>query len=554
MKPDELSKQKIFVLQYFIQNESWVMMGIPPEHGLLLPDKETGKDRFYSYPKRIEDDLKGKYSSISREWAGKICKDLEALGILGHHMFRAARQKNTTEHYFLRSGTAPFKAVMKLVLDKSVPVQGYICITQEYIRHHISEDLVKDILAEKNVVMERNLTILDWAPVESKKVHALYYERKGSTDSKSGKDSANNPYARSFDSCVTEIVRKSNGKINELSPYIQPGFFFRFPVLKAGISDDEKNRIIGSENEKIFKEYPGLDQYHSAIQEHYEHFQRDHWILPILALIRSSRNTLGEFLFGDWKPYDRTSGIKSMDYPIFTFLFTTINDVARRRDVPDESVIPSIRFRPDFRRSHNTHSRPALLEVQTNLNLTVCYDASFDTEHLFYGAENGDVWENDTEQNYDVSTWIEIGALGIKINKENIRDFALFVSSLLDTTNPISRRILERLSHRMQHLLSSYQPIQNEFPSWGDSLLNELNRMLSNLGFYDPIAFSNITLTEEGRGIAERSGVYGRYDYNSFYHSMIFGVNRVLFDEAYPELVQLSKNLEDERKRMIVKK
>lgn len=551
MKPDENSKQKNSVLRYFIENESWLMMGHTPGNGVLFTDKETGNIRFYSYPKRIEDDLKGKYSSISREWAGKICKDLETLGILGHQMIRAARQGNPSKHYYLRSDHSAFKAVMKIVLED--PVSKQFCISQEYVRCHINENLVKEILAEKNTVMERSLGIWDWSPGESRKVHTLYYTRKAEQDKKLCNTPVHDPYAESFESFQAEMIRARTHQNEKLSANTPAWISFRLPVFSESISEEEKNKILASENKEIFKEYPGLDQYRSAIQEHYETFQRDKWILPILALIRSSSDALYEFLFGNWKPYDRVDGLKSLDFPIFNFLFTTILDIARTRYVPDESAIPSVRFRPDFRRSHSINPHPALLEIRTNLNLTVCYDASFDTEHIFYGAENGDVWETETEQNYEVSTWIEVKARGARIHREDIKDFTGFVSALRDTTNPISRRILERLSHRMQHLIRSYPLTQNEYPSWGDTLLNDLNRILAKPGFYNPVLFAQVRLTDEGKSIVERTGMYERWDYDSIYHSMIFDANRILFDESYPALITRSNYLESQREGMIVK-
>jgi len=549
MEADQITEQKVLVLQYFIENESLLMAGYTPDKGVLYPDPDTHQPRFYTYPKRIEDDLKGKYSSISREWAGKICKDLEALGILGYHMIRAARQKHPTEHYFLQHGTAPFVAVMKIVLEKPAFPRGYISMSFEYIRQHINEELVREILAGKNVVMDRSLDLWDWTPVESRKVHDIYYARRRAIECGFGRDNSKDPYTPSYEACIEKMITKADGTGS--FPHTLPWISLRFPVFKADETTENKIKLLLSENKQVFKEYLGLDQCQSAVWEHYEKFQRDHWILPILALIQSSRKALKEFLFGDWKPYESASGPTSMDYPIFSFLFTAVYDIATTRYVMNESTIPSFRFRPDFQHSPSAPTNPALLEIGTNLNLTICYDASFDTEHIFYGAENGDVWENDTEQNYEVRTWIEIRALGIRLKKENIRKFPRFIAALQDRSNPVSRRIVERLSHRMQHFILFSHTGENEFPMWGESLLTELDRIFSGPGLYDSNLFPHVSLTEDGKNLVERKGYYGRVDSDRFYCNAIFRFNRILFEESYPDLVNRSDYLKSDREQMI---
>jgi len=552
METDQITEQKIAVLKYFIQNESYLLDRFTPDQGVLYQDNETHTVRFYSYPKRIEDDLKGQYNSISRTWAATVCKDLETLGILDHRMIKAARQKNPTEHYYLRSGPTAIKAAIKILLENPIEERVYFTVAYQYIRSNINEDLVRAVLAEKKTVMKRDLDIWDWAPNESRKVYEIYYTKKAKMDKRWGSESANDPYARSFESYCAEMIRTESDQNRESYHFPPPRISYRFPVFGAELSEKERDQILASENKELFKEYPDLNRYPSVIREHYQKFERDKWILPILALIRTSGNALYEFLFGNWKPYNRAYGTESLDFPIFSFLFTTMKDIAQTRDISDGCEILSVQFRPDFQKSHSSRERPALLEIRTTLNLTVCYDASFNTEHIYYGSENGDVWENDTEQNYEVSTWIEISARGTKLKTEDIKDFSVFVLNLLDSTNPISRRIVERLSHRMQHLIWAYIPTDNAYPFWGETLLYEIDRILSVPGFYDPRVFAQVKLTQEGKSIVEKSGTFGHIDFDSLYHSVIFDLNRILFEESYPDLVNRSKYFESDRQRMIV--
>jgi hypothetical protein len=570
MEADQITDKKWLVLQYFIDHTGTVQRGATPyQKGIVYPDKRTGKPRFYSYPKRIEEDFEKKipnseevHSDISRTWAMKICQDLTDLGILHYDMFVASRQKHPTEHYYLREDLDAFIQVMRIVFDRT-PKSALTCYrySVDYIQNHIDDDFVCEILARKGAEMRRSLPLWNWSLTESEKVHAIYYARKEKTLWGTETKRIPNLYEQSFESYLTTMMKTLDPQKRSEAPHFPPTISLRLPVFKPGLSEEEQVAILKNLNKKTFEDYPGLELYRSAIHEHYKRYQYDNWILPILSLIRASPEALKEFLFGDWMPYGlkgdcycfSDAGSHCMNYPLFTFLFTAINDISRLRLVPDERKIPFFRFRPDFRQSYSTESHSALLEIGTDRNLTVCYDASFDTEHFFYGADNGDVWEGDNEQNYEVLTWIEVQSRGIVIKKEDIPDTDTFVQALRDRSSNVSHHIVSKLSHRVQHIIKNYANLPEERGELYRQLLNELNRVIAQPDFYDQRIFSNIVLTDEGKRLVGNTKDMERMISLDFVNYSFFKLNRILLEETYPELIVKSKYFERDSYQLVLR-
>ena len=550
MKADQITEKKLAVLSYFIEHTSTVQMGIPPSgKGIVYPDKKTNKSRFYSYPKRIEKDFKASYTKVSSTWARRICEDLESLGILGHEMRKAARQRQPTEHYFLRYGFEPFRKVIK-VLFENRNVNGFSCsLSQEYIQSHIDENLVLAILAERNVEMFRSLNLVDWAPSEAEKVYSLYYTQKNKTASEWEKQKPD-PFAESFEAYVRLVIKAQNTIKSQLVSGTAPRISLRFPVFGPDVSEEEKFKALIALNKGTFDYYHGLEKYPSAIRSHYARMQENGWVIPILALIRASPAALEKFLFGDWKPYHNNPSC--MDYPLFTFLFAAINEISVSRSVPIEKRIPHVRFRPDFGGSPDTPLLQALFEISIDNGLTVCYDASFDTEHIFFGNANGDVWENDRDVNFRVLTWIDTRLSGSAISISEIPDFDAFFWALHDRKSKVSHYIVSKLPNHIQHFIRFNTSSFEEGSIIPSRLVEELNRILLRPDFYNKLIFANLILSDEGIKIVERTGVYRPFFDDNTYNYRVSTLNRQLIEESYPGLILRARNVTGESERLVV--
>ena len=557
MEAAQITDKKFSVLRYFIEYTSWVQNGgMDCPKGVVYPDKKTGNSRFYSYPRRIEEDFKNQKSKISQTWAGRICEDLESLGILGHDMILAPRQDQKSRHYYLKYGLDPFLELMKILCEEK-NLKYLSCFAgMAYIQYHINEDLICAILAKKGVEMRQMLHIWQWSPAESQKIFAILVNKNtGSNPSGSNingpENNENRVYQDYIHGMITGLSRK---KAIHYGRNIQ-SVCLRLPVLSSELSESEKMNIIKSVNETTFKEHTWLTKYYSGINEHYNRHQREKWIIPILALISASPFALKEFLSGNWEPYGSKEGSfcysedgsSCMDFPIFTFLFTAINDISRTRNIPNERRIPVVHFRPNLRMPSSRSSGSPLFMIETDLGVNVCFDASFNTERIYFGSENGDIWENDNEQNYQVKIWLDLRAGWQSITQHDIPDMDRFVTVLQDRRSKVSQHLVSKMSNRLQHIIAyQTEPIDEESKIPG-ILVDELNRILSQKNFYDVRAFSLIEHSEAAKILLKKGNLY--HDCSGFEYPSwtIVSNNRIFLEDAFPGLILHSDNSERER-------
>jgi hypothetical protein len=180
MEPQEMTRQKWEVLWYFVVNS-----GVPTKPGLqkgcgVRYPIASGETRFYSYPSRIHEDFGTSYlsqgkGSISKDWAGKICEDLSALGILGSELIRAPRQSGNTPHYYLLEGYEPYLRIMKYLFRMVKDPGMQRALMNTYVIEHTNAGLVRYILSTKGVEIKRSIPLRDWDAFEAPKVFEQYF-------------------------------------------------------------------------------------------------------------------------------------------------------------------------------------------------------------------------------------------------------------------------------------------------------------------------------------------------------------------------------------------
>jgi hypothetical protein len=185
--------------------------------------------------------------------------------------------------------------------------------------------------------------------------------------------------------------------------------------------------------------------------------------------------------------------------------------------------------------------------------LTVCYDASFDTEHIFFGATTGDVWENDRDVNFRVLTWIDTRLSGSAISLSEIPDFDAFFRALQNRKSKVSHYIVSKLPNHLQHFIRYNNTPFEEGSVIPSRFVEELNRVLINPGFYDKIVFSDLTLSEEGSNVIERTGFYRPGFDEGLYHYTIQRLNRQLIEESYPRLVLKAREVVEGSERLVTR-
>jgi len=520
-----MTRQKWEVLWYFVVNTgASAMPSWTGKCGILIRT-DAGESRFYSYPSRIHEDFGKSYStygksSISKDWAGKICEDLCELGILGSEMIRAPRQSGKTPHYYLMNGYEPFLRIMKYFFRIVTQPGMQRLMMNSYIQEHTDAGLVRYILHKKGVEIERDIQIREWDAHEAPQVFEHYF-RGENKNQKSDHPCSFAAYIQEQASC-------------------SPAVSLRLPVFPDDLSDRERLAAIELLNRPVFENHAWLKRYRSGILEHYGRYEYEHWILPILALIRASPVALEEFLFGKWEPY---SG--SLDYPFFNLLFTAVWNLAMVRDVGDDSLVERVSFRPEAISPDGRGS--ALLEVELKNDLrTLYYDGSFNTDQRWITISERDAIQPARETNYSFRSWVTFPTFepgGVWFSPDDLSVILCFLRHLWVTPTPGAREIFGRLSHVVQNTVATpgNREIQADSPI-GRAILRDMNELLMCDNLYAPGYFPDLHLTKDGEQMPGKDLVCNslRGDHNSIHREFF---NRELLERAFPGMMPAREQL-----------
>ena len=156
MEDFKLTEKELLVLNYFIDNESKVIL-----------ERNPIEEHFYVYPGKIETELGSK---ISRVYAKEVCEKYATMGILLKSGTDPSKKESEKSYYFMNHDLIAFKKVVRLILvnlDKEMAVER---LGSAYFQSKIDEKLVKKVLFERGVVLARKLEISNWEELEAKKL------------------------------------------------------------------------------------------------------------------------------------------------------------------------------------------------------------------------------------------------------------------------------------------------------------------------------------------------------------------------------------------------
>lgn len=172
------------------------------------------------------------------------------------------------------------------------------------------------------------------------------------------------------------------------------------PIFPDEISRDEQIKKI----KQVNYQYADVDRLKfDWLDEHYEFWENEKLILPILALIQISSSAMTEFLFGDWEPdFENTlidsQGTKMIEHLLFRLMFLAIGDLAIYRNVPESSIVKDAVVRQG---NFLKMEEDALLCLRLKDSSSLYYDGGFDTDHMYY-----DTYEVQTNpENCRIKTW-----------------------------------------------------------------------------------------------------------------------------------------------------
>ncbi len=320
--------------------------------------KEVG---YWGYPADIE---RGTRHRVSRMSAGPICDRLVRMGIADKTNRRSPNRRTSTAHYRLKDDWRAFALLVReyvKVLSSSYPMSWqrsalYFMQTQ-YVRHHLTEALVRRILSSRGVGMQV-IVPLDESHSLSKSVGLLL------------------------------PVAPPNAKTNPKQVFLT------------------KPESLSSKETRIVNE---------VIEAHYRINEKYKLILPILALLEVSPTALMYFL-GKWNPYRSDTfvltpdspGIEMVEHVVFRLIWAAINDLAVSRNVPEGRDVTIASVCPGVWRTGKETTN--LLSLNWQYRAVIDYNAGFDTTHEYSG--NGEAMyeiELNPSNAWVTITWKEQG-------------------------------------------------------------------------------------------------------------------------------------------------
>ena len=297
----------------------------------------------------------------------------------------------------------------------------------------------------------------------------------------------------------------SGAKIDRIHATM-PIIHLKLPVFKDNIPTNQKMIIIKELNPLLENRYPLLQNYYSGIVSHYDQFQYEKLLLPILALIQASPSALIEFLCGDWESFECRFDIngKYMDGGLASkLLWLAINDFLSTSQIPANGIVEKV-----YSRGYPSHNLPS--ELPNNLwngwsalckntssleeitqmcsflviRLKNIYDISFNPGFYISSEPQSISW-------ITISTNIRPDVFHL-LKVDNIKDPKSLISKLMDTKNSTSNHIRSKMSNIMQNTITFYD--SDESPSFEiqKMLIDELNLAFISGDFYSEKIFSDI--------------------------------------------------------------
>ncbi|WP_305064763.1 hypothetical protein [Methanococcoides sp.] len=153
------------VLEHFIVNESRNLEYVLRKFNKITPENVI---HFSSYPGKIESE-----SGINRVTVGDTCRKF-----LKMEIFKIAETKHTgkkggkTNFYSLRSDLSTIRKLVRLILEIKSYSEAKHLLDNYYFTCNLNEALVREVLSEKNVQINRLFYPLDWKITDASRIVA----------------------------------------------------------------------------------------------------------------------------------------------------------------------------------------------------------------------------------------------------------------------------------------------------------------------------------------------------------------------------------------------
>lgn len=346
MSQEKVTEKEWMVLKYFIKEESQT---IRKWFEMRESDRKGEFQHFLRHAEYVTQNMK----DITKPTVIGACKKFEEMGIFGSQLKIPHLQSPERKHFYLKSDLETMRKLVKMIIDKFDRCEIIDLLGNEYFMYNINESLIKQVLAEKEVIIKRRISILEWNEIQLKEMISRqekheekvfgwvekkdldkllkefidYYEeknRQNERDHLKELDYVCNAYMEKSESNKKEatdnyyvdgevidlLISKENSQY--LTPYKFSSKYFGFyntinlPVFRNNVEEEDVIKKIYSVNELLFKDYSHLDlkKFYRGIENNYNVFQYEKLVLPILVFIQISPSALLEFLNGKWTSFE----------------------------------------------------------------------------------------------------------------------------------------------------------------------------------------------------------------------------------------------------------
>lgn len=423
------------------------------------------------HPARLSKDLE-----ISRKHAKDVCeKFAEKIKIFSFKNEDTQNRAEKTRHYHLKDDFSTFKILVKIIIENYDHKKRVELLNYSFLSRNIDCDLVKRILAEKKVIISRQVDIINWKGSEAELFFNEVYR--------------NPPPPINFFPCKSfEEYAKGVATTDDIGGVpCRAGaveyLHLRFPVQLKNTNIDALIEAVNQLHVFSLDRLPDLKKNASAIEDYYSIDEYEQIILPFLGLILISPTVLNEFINSDWDPgYESRShaydveGLGELKFPfLFELIVTALADVVKTRSIPEGGELSEVWVNT---KQSNVRNEGSLLEIRFKTGYIVRFNVRFNTSHY---PENE--YPKRFHYKIDVKTGIEpYGAITNFTNIKsvtNIRDPVTLMKELREEKNPISHYLRSKFSHKFNNILE-YIDLNGKIPTYQiNLLLIELNRIIT---------------------------------------------------------------------------
>jgi hypothetical protein len=554
---DKITPKDWDVLLFFIEKES---------------EQLRQNSHFSTYPGQIELEMK----NITRPTIGEACKKFEKMGILAVEVKYPVHVKGgKTDFYSLKSDLLSIRTLVKLFKNKCSFDEFLLLLSKQFFLTNINENLVKEVLAEKKVCISRNINIIGWKEHEAQQLCNICLKNQKGQDNNNDKttfydyvketvNKLNSDHNRSeksyldglsshfsqyfndLDDTSIDVTKRYfwndyllfmmlGGKRNDLwywdvfDLYAGRPFTFNFilPVVKDDDIEKVSRSIFDSSSYQFKKNYGDFYGYgyeliknnFSAFKEHYEIFQFNTMILPILVLIWCSPSALYEFLCGDWESYTLfiQHGTSNQKELISKLLHIAIIDIISQLDIPKNTIIENVSstlmppsrtnitsdfcVQPDMSRRYeelfyhinqrhwNSISYSGINRLNNptlNVRMRHLYEVSFGIGFVIESMMNANNYAS-ALVSIDIRSDIAFKFFTV----EDIKNPQGLISKL-QQKNPLYDHIRNRLTNKIQNIILYYNVEEKPSVYLQQIIINDLNIAIMSSDFYDEKAFNSL--------------------------------------------------------------